>query len=93
MLKKDKRGGALEYKKGDLLGENKHIFLKEIEPKVYIVNGKKRKHRRALFKCGLCEKEFKNYIQKIKTNYPKSCGCLQPKSVKKYFEEKRNDKN
>ena len=86
MLKKDKRGGALEYKRGDFLGENKHIFLKEIKPKFYMVNGKKRNHRWALFQCGLCGKEFKNSIQKIKgsySNYPKSCGCLQKKSVKK----------
>ena len=86
MIKKDKRGGALEYKKGDLLGENKHIFLKEIKPKVYIVNGKKVTHRWAFFQCGLCGKEFENSIQKIKgsySNYPKSCGCLQRKSVKK----------
>ena len=37
MIKKDRRGGALQYEKGDLLGENKHIFIKEIEPKEYIV--------------------------------------------------------
>ena len=83
----------IKYKTGDLLGENKHIFLKEIEPKVYIVNGKKRNHMRALFQCGLCGNEFENSIQKIKTNYAKSCGCLQKIKVKKYFEEKRNDKN
>ncbi len=93
MIKKDRRGGAIEYEKGDLLGGNKHIFIKEIEPKVYIVNGTKRNHRRALFKCGLCGKEFENNIQKIKTNYAKSCGCLQKVKVKKYFEEMRNDKN
>lgn len=91
MIKKDRRGGALEYEKGDLIGENKHIFLEEIEPKVYVVNGKKVNHRRALFQCGLCGKEFENSIQKIKTNYAKSCGCLQKKAVKKYFEEKRNE--
>lgn len=93
MIERDRRGGAIEYERGDLLGENKHIFIEEIEPKVYIVKGKKHNHRWALFKCGLCGKEFENSIQKIKTNYAKSCGCLQPKSVKKYFEEKRNDKN
>ncbi len=90
MIKKDKRGGTIEYEKGDLLGGNKHIFIKEIEPKVYIVNGIKRNHRRALFKCGLCGKEFENNIQKIKTNYAKSCGCLQKVKVKEYYEEKRN---
>ena len=45
MIERDKRGGTIEYEKGDLLGENKHIFIEEIEPKVYMVNGKKVNHR------------------------------------------------
>ena len=80
-----------EYEKGDLIGSNKHIYLRESKDRVYIVNNKKVTHRWAFFQCGLCGKEFENSIQKIKTNYAKSCGCLQKKSVKKYFEEKRNE--
>jgi hypothetical protein len=83
----------IKYKTGDLLGSNNHIFIKDLDDKVYEINGTKRDHRWAFFKCGLCGKEFENSIQKIKTNYAKSCGCLQKTKVKKYFEEKRNDKN
>ena len=93
MLRNDKRGGLLDYKEGDILGENKHTFIKEVEPNVYKMRGYNRNVRRALFKCGLCGSEFENTIQLIKSSKVRSCGCLQKKSVKKYFEEKRNDKN
>lgn len=83
----------LVYEKGDLLGINNHIFLKELEPRVYIVrNGDrtvKKRHRWALFKCGLCGKEFENEIQRIKSNQTLSCGCYQKKALKKYYEEKK----
>ena len=81
----------IKYNNGDLIGSNNHIFIKDLDDKEYEINGIKRGHRWALLKCGLCGKEFENSIQKIKTNYAKSCGCLQKKSVKKYFEEKRNE--
>ena len=81
----------IEYEKGDSIGSNKHIYLKESKDRVYIVNNKKVTHRWALFQCGLCGKEFENSIQKIKTNYAKSCGCLQKIAVKNYFKGVQNE--
>lgn len=88
-MRKNKRGGVLDYNEGDLLGNNKHIFIKEVEPRTYKIKGYERNIRRALFKCGLCGCEFENSIQLIKTNKVKSCGCFQRTSVKEYFRSKK----
>ena len=70
----------LKYKNGDVLGDFNNVFIKEVEPRVYYYKDKPRRVRRALFKCGICGKEFENTIQLIKTNKHKSCGCYQKNS-------------
>lgn len=61
----------LNFQKGDLVGPNKHIFIKEIE--------KKNNMRYGLFKCSFCNSLFENSLSKINTGAIKSCGCQQRK--------------
>ena len=53
-----------KYKEGDILGENSHTLIKRIDG------------QNAIFKCGICGKEFECRINSIVSNNKKSCGCL-----------------
>lgn len=69
----------IEYKKGDVLGKSGITFLEEIEPDTRLKNKKDTKlinFRKALFLCH-CGKPFECRIDRIKSNYTKSCGCLR----------------
>lgn len=83
----------IEYKKGDLLGKNKHEFLEETKQKK-VLRGANSKYlitlRFARFRCGLCNKEFENIIAKIKNDEILSCGCLIAANRKKYYENKKS---
>jgi len=61
----------IKYRVGQILGNNGIIFLHETDPYIWRQN----KVRRAEFKC-ICGKIFVSYINKIKMNRVKSCGCL-----------------
>lgn len=82
----------IEYKEGDLLGDNKHKFIKEVESEVRSrgINSKYTiSFRKAEFECGLCGNVFTNKIQLIKMGLVKSCGCLKVEKVKAYHSSKR----
>ena len=77
----------IQYKEGDILGNN-ITFLEEVEPETRLKSEDSNKlvnFRRAMFRC-YCGKNFKypTRIDLIKMQKVKSCGCLQPESVKKY---------
>ena len=81
----------IEYKYGDLLGENKHKFIKETKVKKMSRGGNSKYKltlRYALFECGLCGNEFENIITKIKNDNVLSCGCLRLKNLQKYHNSK-----
>ena len=62
----------IEYQSGEKVGEC--FYVKEAEP---------RGHRRAIFKCGLCGKEFETYIHSVRARATKSCGCYNIAQTKK----------
>ena len=77
----------IQYKEGDILGNN-ITFIEEVEPETRLKSEDSNKlvnFRRAMFRC-YCGKNFKypTRIDLIKMQKVKSCGCLQPESVKKY---------
>lgn len=61
------------YKENDPIGSNGVLFVKNIAP--YINPFTKRKYRKALFKCGLCENIFEALISNVKKGNTTSCGC------------------
>ena len=98
----------IQYTKGDILGNN-ITFLEEVKPETRLKSESSNKlvnFRRALFQCH-CGKKFEDpaRIDLIKMQKIKSCGCLQPESVREYHKkikklkedyikrEVKNDKN
>lgn len=62
----------IEYKEGDVVGNNGCSFIEEIEPhEAY--NGRVR--RKAIFKCPECGNLFESTIEAIRGNNTRSCGC------------------
>ena len=86
---------AIEYIKGDLVGENKHKFIQEVEAEVRS-RGTNSKYeisfRKAEFECGLCGNTFTNKIQLIKMNKVRSCGCLKVARVKEYHKRMKDER-
>ncbi len=77
----------IQYTKGDILGNN-ITFLEETEPETRLKSESSDKlvnFRKALFQCH-CGKEFRDpaRIDLIKMQKIKSCGCLQPESVREH---------
>ena len=80
----------IQYTKGDILGNN-ITFLEEVEPDTRLKSESSNKlinFRKALFQC-YCGKKFEDpaRIDLIKMQKIKSCGCLQPESVKEYHKK------
>ena len=83
----------MNEKKGDIFGINKHIFIEEIEPSYFNRNVKgktyKLRVRKALFKCGLCSKEFEAQITAIKNSRTLSCGCYRDERSREFLKKLR----
>lgn len=70
-----------EYKKGDIIGPNGLIYIKEVSPYIAPTTGKT--VRQAEFECPHC-KEHRHFITRIiyaKNGHTKSCGCLSMKAA------------
>lgn len=74
-------GRRIIYKKGDIIGNNNIIYIKETEP--YIIPSNGNTMRKAIFKCPYCGKEFSSLISNVKCGNVKSCGCLSDRSKNK----------
>ena len=75
----------IQYNKGDILGNN-ITFIEEVAPDTRLKSKSSNKlvnFRKALFQC-YCGKKFSARIDIIKMQKVKSCGCLQPESVREY---------
>ena len=82
----------IQYTKGEILGNN-ITFIEEVDPDTRLKSKSSKKlvnFRRALFQC-YCGKKFSARIDIIKMQKIKSCGCMQPESVKEYH-KKRGEK-
>lgn len=76
-------GSKIEYKENEIVGDNGIIFITEenIKPDTILKNKEfpergKYVFRKALFRCK-CGNPFVCRIDRIKSNYTKSCGCLR----------------
>lgn len=61
----------IDYIENQQIGDYGIIFLKEVSP--HITPGKK-KVRKGLFKCPVCNKNFEALIENVRLNKTKSCG-------------------
>lgn len=81
-------GRRTEYSKGDVIGPNGLIYIREVDP--YISPKSGAPVRKAEFECPHCKerKHFEARIGYVKSGHTKSCGCLSEKAsietIKKY---------
>lgn len=70
-----KAWNKIEYKPGEIIGDNGCVYIQDVAP--YINPGNRDKARRAMFKCPLCAAEFVARIVYVKKGLATSCGCKQ----------------
>lgn len=58
--------------KGDIVGDNGVIYIKDIEPYHSPTTG--RPYRKCLFICPICNREFESLLGNVSTNKVKGCG-------------------
>lgn len=74
----------IEYEKGQILGPNGVMFLKELPP---AIRKDRSRVRQAWFRCGECGKEFSARINNVKNGHTSSCGCVSIKRSIKTIQE------